>query len=158
MNRSRVCAALAALAILGATASARAASQAEAVALVEKAAVYWKANGQAKAVAEINSPKGQFSRGDLYVFAYRLDGVVLANGRYPDLTGQNQIEITDAMGKQFIKGCCGMAKTKGSGWVEYIWINPITKKLQSRTVWVRRIEGTDAYVGSGVWKAAAGWP
>jgi cytochrome c len=158
MNRSRVCAALAALVILGATCAARAASQAEAVALVERAAVYWKANGQTKAVAEINSPKGQFSRGDLYVFAYRLDGVVLANGRYPDLTGQNQIEITDSLGKQFIKACCGVARTKGSGWIEYIWTNPITKKLQSRTVWVRRIEGTDAYVGSGLWKPAPGGP
>lgn len=158
MNRSTVCVALAALVILGVTCSARGASQAEAMALAERAAIYWKTNGLAKAVAEINAPKGQFTRGDLYVFAYRLDGVVLANGRYPNLTGQNQFEITDPVGKQFVKDCSYVAKTKGSGWVEYIWRNPATDKLQSRIVWVRRIEGSDVYVGSGLWKTKENWP
>lgn len=158
MNRSAARVALAALAILGATCTARAASPAEAMALVEKAAEYWKIYGQEKAIAEINAPKGQFAKGDLYVFAYRMDGLVLANGRHPELTGQNQFEITDLVGKQFIKDCCRVAKTKGNGWVGYIWPNPITKKLQSRAVWVRRIEGTNSYVGSGVWETAEAWP
>lgn len=158
VNRRAVCLTLAAFVVLGVTSTTRAASQAEAMALVEKAAEYWKANGQGKAVAEINAPKGPFAKGDLYVFAYRTDGVVLANGRYPNLAGQNHFQVTDPVGKQFIKDCCEVAKTKGNGWVEYIWTNPLTNKLQSRSVWVQRIEGTNIYLGSGVWKIAGTWP
>lgn len=158
MNRRAVCLILAAFVVLGVTGTARAVSQAETRAMVEKAAEYWKTNGQGKAIAEINAPKGQFAKGDLYVFAYRTDGVVLANGRYPNLVGQNHFEVTDSLGKQFVKDCCNIAKAKGSGWVEYIWTNPLTNKLQSRSVWVQRIEGTNIYLGSGLWKTTGTWP
>jgi signal transduction histidine kinase len=153
-----VCVALAVLAVLGPADGAQAASQGEAMALVERAAEYWRTNGQVKAVAEINSPKGRFQRGDLYVFAYRFDGLLLANARHPNLVGQNHFAFTDPVGKQFVKDCSDVAKRKGSGWVEYIWTNPASNRLQSRIVWVRRIEGTDFYVGTGIWKTADNWP
>jgi cytochrome c len=152
MNRPVVCVALAALIVLGVAHGAQAATQAEAKDLVEKAAAYWKANGQEKTIAEINNPRGQFTKTDLYVFAHQINGLVLANGGNPKAVGMNYLEFPDVLGKLFVKECGELAKTKGSGWVDFLWVNPATKKIQSRALCIRRIEGTNVYVGSGVWK------
>lgn len=152
MNRPVVCVALAAFVIIGAVHVAQAATQAEAKELVEKAAAYWKTNGQERTVAEINSPKGQFTKADLYIFAHQINGLVLANGGNPKVVGMNYLEFPDALGKLFVKECSELAKTKGKGWVDFLWVNPATKKIQTRTLYIQRIEGTNAYVGSGVWK------
>ncbi len=37
--------------------------------MVEKAAAYVQANGKEKALKEFNNPKGQFVKGELYIFA-----------------------------------------------------------------------------------------
>jgi len=152
MNKSTACVVVATVVFLGAACIAKAATREEAKGLVEKVATYWKANWKEKAIAEINNPKGQFTKSGLSVFAHQFNGLVLANGGNPKLVGQNYLEFSDPVGKQFVKECTEVAKTKGSGWVDYLWINPLTKKLQSRTVWVQKIEGTDIYIGSGVWK------
>lgn len=142
---------LAFVALVGAQVG-QAATQAEAKGMVEKAIAYWKANGKEKAIAEFNNPKGQFVKGDLYVFANQLDGLLLANGGNPSLVGQNHLELKDPSGKLFNKECVDVVKTKGSGWVDYQWVNPVTKKVGAKTVWVQRVEGTDIYIGAGVWK------
>jgi len=119
--------------------------------MVVKAIAYWKTHGRDKAIAELNDPKGQFVKGDLYVFANNLDGTVLANGGNTRLVGQNHIGLKDGNGKLFNKECSETAQ-KGGGWVDYSWVNPLTKKLQPKTVWVQKIDGSDIYLGSGVWK------
>jgi hypothetical protein len=50
-------------------ASGAMASQKEAKALVEKAAAFVQSNGKDAALKEINLAKGQFDKGELYVFA-----------------------------------------------------------------------------------------
>ena len=42
----------------------------EAKTMVEKAEAYYQANGKEKTIQEINNPKGEFVKGELYVFAY----------------------------------------------------------------------------------------
>jgi signal transduction histidine kinase len=124
----------------------------EVKAMVDKAAAFFKANGKAKTIDEINNPKGQFVKGDLYVFMNDVNGTVLANGGNPKLVGQNHLELKDPSGKLFNKESAETAKTKGSGWIDYMWANPVTKKFQPKTVWVQKIEGTEFYLGCGLWK------
>jgi cytochrome c len=124
----------------------------EAKAFGEKAAAYFKANGKDKAVAEFNNPNGQFKKGDLYVFAQDFNGLMLANGGNPKLSGQNHFELKDPTGKFFVKEMIELAKTKGSGWVNYSWTNPQTKKVQPKKTWIQRVEGTDIYIGCGVFQ------
>jgi cytochrome c len=124
----------------------------EAKAFAEKAAAFVKANGKDKAVAEFSNPKGQFVKGDLYVFAQEFSGLMLANGGNPKLAGQNHLELKDPNGKFFVKEMVEMAKTKGSGWVSYSWTNPATKKVQPKKTWVQRVEGMDLYVGCGIFQ------
>ena len=108
----------------------QAAPQDDAKALAEKAALFAKANGKEKAMAEFNNPKGQFTKGDLYVFANNWSGECLANGGNPKLVGQNHLGLKDANDKYFMKEMIEVAKTKGGGWVSYSWTNPTTKKVQ----------------------------
>lgn len=138
--------------VFGASFVAQAATLEEAKALAEKAAAYLKANGKDKAIAEFNNPTGQFVKGDLYVFAQGYNGVLLANGGNPKLTGQNHFDVKDPSGKFFVKEMVEVAKSKGGGWVEYSWVNPATKKVQPKKAWVQRVDGADMYVGCGIFQ------
>jgi cytochrome c len=138
--------------VFGIVCVAGASASEEAKAFAEKAAQYAKANGKDKAVAEFNNPKGQFVKGDLYIFANDLSGNCLANGATPQLAGKNLMGLKDSTNKYFFKEMTEVAKTKGSGWVEYSWTNPATKKIQPKITWVQKVEGADFYVGCGVYK------
>ena len=150
MKKAVACIALVICVVFGASFVAQAATQEEAKALAEKAAAYLKANGKDKAIAEFNNPTGQFVKGDLYIIAQDYKGIMLANGGNPKLTGQNHFEVKDPNGKLFVKEMIETSKSKGSGWVEYSWTNPVTKKVQPKKTWVQRIDGADMYVGCGV--------
>jgi cytochrome c len=138
--------------VFGVISGAYAASQDDAKALAEKAAAYVKANGKEKAMAEFNNPKGQFVKGDLYIFANDFNGLCLANGGNAKLAGQNHLGLKDATDKYFMKEMVETARTKGSGWVNYSWTNPGTKKVQAKAAWVQKVEGSDCFVGCGVYK------
>jgi len=120
-------------------ASGAAASQKDAKALVEKAAAFVKANGKDAAHKEIRRAKGQFDKGDLYVFAYDLNAVVIAHPKNPKLIGKNLMDVPDTDGKLFRKEIVQAAKTKGSGWVDYKYLNPETKKVEAKTTYVLKV-------------------
>jgi cytochrome c len=122
----------------------------EAVALVKKAVAYLNANGKDKAVAEFNSASGQFVMKDLYVFINDMNGGSVAHGGNPKLVGRSMIELKDADGKYFIKEMGEVAKTKGKGWVDYKWLNPVTKALEAKSTYVEKVG--DLVVGCGIYK------
>jgi cytochrome c len=124
----------------------------EAKALGEKAAAFVKANGKDKGIAEINNPKGQFVKGEMYVTANDFSGTALANPMSPGLVGQNHIGLKDPDGKLFVKEMIEIAKTKGGGWLQYNWINPATKKVQAKKAWVQRVEGMEILTLSGLFQ------
>src|SRR3974377_9522 len=100
----------------------------DATKLVKQAAAYVKYQGKDKALAEISTPKGMFDKGELYVFAYDLQGVMLAHPKNPALIGQNLINVPDTEGKLFRKEIVEKAKSQGSGCVDYAYVNPETKR------------------------------
>ncbi|MFA5182562.1 MAG: cache domain-containing protein [Syntrophales bacterium] len=122
----------------------------EAQDLVAKAAAYYKANGKDKAFAAINDPKGQFTKKDLYVFAFDFNTVCQAHGANKALIGKNLKELKDSNGKQFMNQMTQDAKSKGKGWVDYNWTNPKTKKIEAKSTYYQR-EG-DYYFGCGIYK------
>ncbi|MCU6501699.1 cache domain-containing protein [Rugamonas sp. A1-17] len=128
----------------------QAASKDEAVAMVKKAVGYIRQNGKDKALAEFSRPKGQFVDRDLYIAALDLNGLMLAHGANPRLIGKNLLDIKDVNGKAFVREQIAMAKTKGSGWVEFEWVNPVSQKIEPRATYLERID--DYFVLSGVYK------
>lgn len=124
----------------------------QAKAMVDKAIAYAKANGADKAYKEFNTPGSQFFDGELYIFAYDLNGNNLALGANPKMVGKNLLEMKSADGKFYLKEMIEVVKSKGEGWVDYKWTNPETKKIQDKTSFVKKIPGTDAFVGCGIYK------
>jgi signal transduction histidine kinase len=118
---------------------AHAADRDDAKALVKRAAAYVKYQGKEKALAEISTPKGMFDKGELYVFAYDLQGVMLAHPKNPALIGQNLIAVPDTEGKLFRKEIVERAQSQGSGWVDYVYLNPETNKQEHKTTYFQKV-------------------
>ena len=115
------------------------ASQKDAKALVDAAAAFVKANGKDAALEEFNKPTGQFDKGDLYVFAYDTSATIVAHPKNPKLIGKNLLDVPDTDGKLFRKEIVETAKSKGSGWVDYKYLNPETKKVEAKTTYVLKV-------------------
>jgi len=143
--------AAAALACLGGQAlAATNATPAEATAMVKKAVVFIKANGKDKAYAEISNKSGQFTDRDLYIVVYAMDGVVRAHGANEKMIGKNLIELKDVDGKPFVQERVDMAKAQASFWQDYKFTNPVTKKIEPKSMYCERLD--DSVVCGGVYK------
>jgi len=123
---------------------------ADAKAMVEKAAAYLKANGKEKAFAEFTNPKGQFTKGEEYIFVIDSTGMVFAHGGNPKLVGKDMSGLRDSDGKFFIKDMIEGAKTKGSGWSDYKWANPSTNKIEEKSTYF--LKSNDVILGCGIYK------
>jgi signal transduction histidine kinase len=113
--------------------------KAEAIALVEKAATFVSEHGKERGLAEMNKPGGQFDKGELYVFALDLNGVMAAQPKNPKAVGENLIDKPDNKGKLFRKEIIEKAKAEGSGWVDYFYLNPQTGKEEDKTTYLKRV-------------------
>jgi signal transduction histidine kinase len=127
------------LAVAGIASAGEKGTREEARMLVEEAVAYLNAHGVQQTIAEIDKRDGMFVKGDLYVFAYDLDGVVVAHPIKPDLIGVKLLGKPDSTGKLFRDEIMALAKTQGSGWVDYTYEHPVTKEQTPKTTYIRRI-------------------
>lgn len=141
---------LAGLAFAAEKSSEKRGTQAEAEAMVKKAIEYIKANGRDKAFAEISNPAGKFIDKDLYVFVYDLNGKCLAHGANAKMIGKDLLNMKDPDGKEYVKERISIAKSKGKGWQDYKFPNPVTKQIEHKTAYIEKYE--DIIVGCGVYK------
>ena len=135
-------------------------NKAECIGMVKKAGEFLAANGKEKTLAEINNPKGQFSHGEIYLFASdhvpnwdsnKDRTITLAHGANPKLVGKDMTDLKDADGFAFVKRMAEIASSKsGEGWTEYKWPNPITKAIEQKTTFTKRIE--PLVISCGVYK------
>ncbi len=131
-------------------AKAERASADEAVALVKKAVAYIKASGKEKAFAAFSDPKGAWVDRDLYITVYDLTGTCLAHGFNAKLIGKNMIDMKDVDGKPFVKERNDRAKTENAFWVDYKYVNPISKAIEKKRMYVEKAE--DVVVCAGVYE------
>ncbi len=122
----------------------------EAKALMEKAVTFVKANGKDKAFTEFTNQKGKFIDRDLYIFAVDFKGLTLAHGGNAKLVGKDMYGLKDADDTLFIQKFIEVAKAKGSGWVDYKWSNPLTKKIENKSTYVHKID--EYFLGCGIYK------
>jgi len=113
-------------------------SSQEAQAMVDKAIAYYKANGKAAAFAAFDDNKGKFVKEDLYIYVVDMKGDIVSHGANKKLIGQHFIDIKDADGKLFFREILKVAKTKGSGWVDYKWTNPVSKRVEQKSAYVKK--------------------
>lgn len=147
MNNN-IIAALALLAAIPAIASAT--PEDDTRALVKKAAAHIKANGIDKACADFSDPAKGFRNGESYVYVHDIHARMLCNPGSPRTVGKDMMEVKDMDGKFFNKEMIGLATTRGSGWVEYKWTNPVTRKIQDKKSYIERQD--DLVIGSGFYR------
>lgn len=129
------------LCLSGAALADRPSTAEEASALVKKTIAYLKKNGQDKTLQAASHPSTTFVDRDLYVSVYDLDGKVLAHGSNPKLVGVNVANLRDANDKYFIKDILAVAAAAGNGWVDYKWVDPVSKNLRDKSVYVEKTGG-----------------
>ena len=139
-----------ALAVASLAAHANDATPAEATAMVKKGVTYIKTNGKDKGYAEVSNKAGSFIDRDLYLVVYGLDGTVRAHGANEKMIGKNLIELKDIDGKAFVKERVDLAQAKGTFWQDYKFTNPVTKKIEPKSMYCEKLE--DAVVCGGVYK------
>jgi cytochrome c len=130
------------LAMGSAWAVAEHASAKEAEAMVKKGVAYIKTNGKDKGYAEITSKQSQFRDRDLYLVVYGLDGKVWAHGANEKMVGKVLIDLKDIDGKEFVKERVELAKTKQSFWQDYKFTDPLTRKVEPKSMYCERLDDT----------------
>jgi len=141
------------IAFVGFTAHAQAkkGTAAEAQAMVHKAIAAIKKEGRDKAFAQIDDPKGPFVDRDLYVVVYDMKGKVLAHGANAKMIGKEVIDLRDNDGKYFVKERVEMmAKPDAKGWQDYKFMNPVSRAIEPKSMYLERFE--DVIVGCGIYK------
>ena len=126
-------------------------TKAEAVAMVKRVQAKFKAEG-AEATFKAVSDKSvaEFHDRDLYPFIYDMEGLNVAHGARPALIGKNLITLKDQDGKFLVREMRDIAKTKGSGWFDYKWPNPLNSKIEDKISYVETLG--DYWVGVGVYR------
>jgi len=125
------CALVAAVAIAGCTDSntavqpdssgvaAGAITPADLAGFVLNASAYAESVGKDTAIAEFSKTNGQFSRGDLYIYAYEYNGTLLSDLYLPEETGKNRTNMTDARGMPLFRAASHTA-SNGGGFIAYV--------------------------------------
>jgi cytochrome c len=145
-----ICLAVFMMAVSHVASAAEFGTPAEAEAMVKKAVAEIKAVGQEKAFAEFNNPKGRFTDRDLYITVYDMTGKCLSHGANPKMIGKDLIDLRDPDGRFFVKERVEIAKTKGGGWQDYKFNNPVTKKIEPKTMYFEK--SGDIIVACGAYK------
>lgn len=118
--------------------------------MVHKAIAFMKTNGREKAYAEINNSRGQFIDRDLYVVVYDMNGRNLAHGGNAKMIGKDLIDMKDVDGKPYMKERIELIKAKGKGWQDYKFVNPVSKQIEQKSMYVEKFE--EIIIGCGIYK------
>lgn len=122
----------------------------EAVAMVNRVIERFKTAGPDATFKAITEKDKDFNDRDLYPFVYDMNGVSVAHGANAALVGKNLIELKDQSGKFLIQELRNVAQGPGTGWVDYKWPNPVSKKIEDKSSYVAKMG--DYFVGVGVYR------
>jgi len=117
--------------------------------LVKTAVSYLKRHGVEKGFKEFRNKGGPFIYKDLYIFVNDLEGQLVLHGADPSKEGKRMASATDPDGRPYVQERLELIRTKGSGWNNYKYLNPATKKVEQKTAYVERWEGY--IIGSGAY-------
>ena len=121
--------------------------------LVDKAAALTESKGK-NAFPEFKKKGSKWFKGESYVFILDMNGVTLVHPASPELETKSTIDLKDANGKTFVRDFVETAKTKRSGWVDYMWPKPGEKTPSKKRSYVKAAKlpnGEMVLVGAGTY-------
>jgi signal transduction histidine kinase len=134
--------------------SAKAGTAEQAQALAERAVAHIRDVGRERAFADFSRPDGGFVDGELYVFCQDASGVVVAHGGNPKLVGRNMADVRGPDGRLANVEINHLGLTQGSGWLEFRWPNPVTKRIELKAAYVLKVDD-HTVCGSGYYKGSS---
>jgi polar amino acid transport system substrate-binding protein len=115
-------------------------------AFLNEAVSYANDYGIKRALEEFNNRSGSFVRGDLYIFAYDINGTNIAHPFKPELIGQkglSDINGVDVVGREI-----ALAR-RGGGAMYIVFPNPVHEnKDEPKLIYIKDINNS-IYVGAG---------
>ena len=79
-----------------------------------------------------------------------MNGKCLAHGQNRNFIGKDMIDLKDVDGKEFMKERVNLMKNQTSAWQDYKFLNPITKQIEPKSIYLERLG--DLIVGCGIYK------
>jgi cytochrome c len=122
----------------------------DAIAMVDKGLAFMQKNGKDALIKEINAKNPEFIKGDTYLIVRSIDGPMLGHPFNQKLIGKNMLELPDADGKYFRKEIIEKARTKGKGWVDYRYNNPVSKEVEKKSTYL--VRSGDVILEAGIYK------
>jgi signal transduction histidine kinase len=136
---------------VGAGAGEERGTKEEAIALTNAAYDHIKQVGPAKAYDDFTHDKAAWTKKDLYVMAYDGKAVCLAHGANEKLVGKDLTAVKDANGKPVVLGLLDTA-AKGGGWFDYDWPHPVSKKIEPKSTYARKLPSGEGFVAVGIYR------
>ena len=119
---------------------------------VEKATALLQKEGKA-AFPKFKGKDSEFIFAGTYVWIHDLPGFMRVHPVKYKMEGQNCVDLKDSTGKLYFITMNEVAKTKGAGWVDYMWPRPGEKTPSLKVSYVKlvKVEGEDLVVGCGTY-------
>jgi cytochrome c len=122
-------------------------------AMVQDALSYIKEVGTSKAFEDFNDPaSARWHKKDIYVNCYKFDGTCACQGANKAIVGKQLLDLKFPDGQPHIRLMADLARTQGSGWTEYPWTHPQTKKIENKRTWVVKVPDYDGFIYAGYYK------
>ena len=77
-------------------------------------------------------------------------GIVMAHPINPSIVGKNLLDVPDASGKVYRREIIELAAKKGKGWVDYMYKNPVSGRIEPKTTYILRVG--DVVLEAGIYK------
>lgn len=102
-----------------------------------------------KAIKEFQLSNGPYILHDLYVFVVDTrTKTFLAHGGSPNLVGTNAYNLLDANGQRVVQQMAEIAEKNNPGELTYLWLNPMTGRIEKKLTQFRLKDGLLLGVGS----------
>jgi cytochrome c len=126
-------------------------TQKDAIAMVERGAALMKAKGKDELIKRVNAKDPEFVQGELYLsMRDARTGIAVAHPYNPSIIGKDLTDVPDANGKKYRREFIDVASSKGKGWVDYMYKNPTSGKIEPKTTFVQKVD--DLVLESGIYK------
>jgi len=88
-----------------------------------------------------------------YLFVLNTKGIVIGHGANDSLLGTSLYDARDKTGTFYVQDMIDLVMSKaGNGFVSYRYLNPVSDEVEDKVSYVRHIEGTDYFIGTGIYR------
>ncbi|NJL31514.1 MAG: PAS domain S-box protein [Phycisphaerales bacterium] len=125
----------------------------DAQSMAQQAVAFYREHGRSRFLEECNRFEGMFHQRSLYALAYDHDMTIRGHPVKPGLLGKNLLDEKDwSGGSYFRREIQKIAMTQGSGWVDYLYEEPVSKQLRSKSTYLEKVD--DLIICAGVYQAS----